>query len=67
VATGLFVDAIRGLRDIPATSVNTGARPSEDAVTAYVRGVVEAEGERLTVLDLERLLLAPELRAFELV
>ena len=29
--------------------------------------VYRLEGERLTVLDLERLLLAPELRAFELV
>src|SRR5262249_53212358 len=66
LAVGLLVDRVGGIRDIPPASVNTGA-PADGAVAAYVHGVVEADGERLVVLDLERLLLTPELRAFELV
>jgi chemotaxis signal transduction protein len=67
LAVGLVVDRVGGIRDIPPAGVNTAATVAEGAVTAYVRGVAEADGERLVVLDLERLLLTPELRAFELV
>jgi purine-binding chemotaxis protein CheW len=67
LATGLVVDHVGGIRDIPPASVDTGAPVAEGAVAAYVRGVVEADGERVVVFDLEQLLLTPELRAFELV
>lgn len=65
VTTGLLADEVHGLIDLPASGLRAPAAPIEDRVSTYLEGVVEHEGRLVSVLDLERLLGAPEFRQFE--
>jgi chemotaxis signal transduction protein len=64
MTAGLLVDQVRGLRRLPASSFEALAAPVTDRVGAYLQGLAECGGRLLAVLDLDRLLLSPEMRQF---
>jgi uncharacterized repeat protein (TIGR01451 family) len=64
MTTGLLVDQVRGLRRLPARNFEALAAPVTDRVGAYLQGLAEHGGRLLAVLDLDRLLLSPEMRQF---
>jgi len=65
LTTGLIVDRVSGIWYLPVDQIGAPAAPIEDQVTPYLRGVYELDGRLLVVLDLDRLLLSPEMRQFE--
>jgi purine-binding chemotaxis protein CheW len=65
ITAGLIVDHVRGIRYVAAERVNPAASPIEDRVAPYLRGFTEQDGRLLVLLDLNRLLLSPEMRQFE--
>jgi len=65
LTTGLIVDRVSGIWYVPMDQIGAPAAPIEDQVTPYLRGVYEHRGRLLVVLDLNRLLLSPEMRQFE--
>src|SRR5262249_19531329 len=65
ITAGLIVDQVRGIRYVAAERVNPAASPIEDRVAPYLRGFTEQDGRLLVLLDLNRLLLSPEMRQFE--
>src|SRR5262249_10077058 len=67
LVTGLIVDQVRGIRSLPEQGIAAPSTPVEDRVAPYLRGVAEADGRLLVLLDLDRLLLSPEMRQFESV
>jgi chemotaxis signal transduction protein len=66
LTAGLLVDQVRGIQFVPEDRIST-ASPVEGPVTPYLRGVAEQGGRLLVFLDLDRLLLSPAMRQFELV
>jgi len=67
LTAGLLVDEIKGICSVPGDRVEAPASPLDDRVTTYLRGITKHKGRLLAVLDLDRLLLSPEMRQFELV
>lgn len=65
VTAGLVVDQVKGIRYVTADRINPAASPIEDRVAPYLRGFTEQDGRLLVLLDLNRLLLSPEMRQFE--
>jgi purine-binding chemotaxis protein CheW len=65
LTTGLIVDRVSGIWYLPVDQIGAPAAPIEDRVTPYLHGVYEHDGQLLVVLDLDRLLLSPEMRQFE--
>ena len=65
VTTGLVVDRINGIGYLAEDQIGPPHGPIEDQVTPYLRGVYEHDGRLLVVLDLDGLLLSPEMRQFE--
>ncbi len=65
LTTALVVDRVTGIRSLPLDQISAPAAPIADRVAPYLRGVYERENRLLVVLDLERLLLSPEMRQFE--
>jgi purine-binding chemotaxis protein CheW len=63
--TGLLVDRVRQISKLPVRQIAAPTSPLEDRVTPYLRGVAEHAGRLLVVLDLDRLLLSPDMRQFE--
>ena len=65
VTAGLVVDQVKGIRYVTADRINPATSPIEDRVAPYLRGFTEQDGRLLVLLDLNRLLLSPEMRQFE--
>lgn len=65
MAAGLLVDRVAGMLSIPTGGVGEPAAPIEDRVAEYLAGVFRGEEHLIGVLDLERMLQAPEFREFE--
>jgi purine-binding chemotaxis protein CheW len=65
VTTGLLVDQLNGIGYLAEDRIGPPHGPIEDQVTPYLRGVYEHEERLLVVLDLDGLLLSPEMRQFE--
>jgi len=65
VTTGLVVDRINGIGYLAEDRIGPPHGPIEDQVTPYLHGVYEHDGRLLVVLDLDGLLLSPEMRQFE--
>jgi purine-binding chemotaxis protein CheW len=65
VTAGLVVDQVIGIRYVTADRINAATSPIEDRVAPYLRGFTEQDGRLLVLLDLNRLLLSPEMRQFE--
>jgi purine-binding chemotaxis protein CheW len=67
MTAGLMVDEVLGIRFIGADRICAPDLSSDDPVVSYLRGVVDADGKLLVVLDLDRLLLSAEMKQFETV
>jgi purine-binding chemotaxis protein CheW len=65
VTAGLVVDQVKGIRYVTADRISAATSPIEDRVAPYLRGFTEQDGRLLVLLDLNRLLLSPEMRQFE--
>jgi len=65
VTTGLMVDLVSDIRYLSVDRIGAPAAPIEDQVAPYLRGVYEHDGRLLVVLNLDQLLLSPEMRQFE--
>jgi purine-binding chemotaxis protein CheW len=65
MTTALIVDRVSGIRYLAVDRIGAPTAPIEDRVTPYLRGVYEHDGHLLVILNLERLLLSPEMRQFE--
>jgi purine-binding chemotaxis protein CheW len=65
MTTGLVVDRVNGIRYLSADRIGEPTAPIEDQVTPYLDGVYEHEERLLVVLNLDRLLLSPEMQQFE--
>lgn len=65
MTTGLVVDRVNGIRYLSADRISDPTAPIEDQVTPYLDGVYEHEERLLVVLNLDRLLLSPEMQQFE--
>jgi purine-binding chemotaxis protein CheW len=66
MAASLVVDQVSGIRYLSSDQFSPPTAPIEDQVAPYIRGMAEYANSMLVVLNLERLLLAPEMRQFEL-
>jgi purine-binding chemotaxis protein CheW len=66
VTTGLIVDRISGIRYLSVDRIVTPGALIEDRIAPYLRGVYEHDGRLLVVLNMERLLLSPDMHQFEL-
>lgn len=66
VTTGLIVDHVSGIRYLSADRIVTPGALIEDRVAPYLRGVYEHDGRLVVVLNIELLLLSPEMHQFEL-
>jgi purine-binding chemotaxis protein CheW len=67
MTTGLIVDQVNKILDLPADQVQTPTAPIETKLAPYMMGVCEYRDELLAVLDLEPILLSSEMRQFEQV
>lgn len=67
VTTGLIVDRVSDIRYLSVNQIVVPAAPIEDQVAPYLRGVYEHDGHLVAVLNLNQLLLSPEMRQFESV
>lgn len=67
MTTGLIVDQVNKILDLPADQVQTPTAPVEMKLAPYMMGVCEYRDELLAVLDLEPILLSSEMRQFEQV
>lgn len=65
MTTGLIVDQVNKILDLPADQVQTPTAPVETKLAPYMIGVCEYRDELLAVLDLEPILLSDEMRQFE--
>lgn len=66
VSTGLIVDLVSDIRYLSVDRISAPAAPIEDRVAPYLHGIYEGDERLLVVLNLDRLLLSPEMRQFEL-
>jgi purine-binding chemotaxis protein CheW len=64
-ATGLIVDAVDRIVTVNAADITPPAAPLEGPLTPYLAGVCTANERLVAVLDIARLLRAPDLRQFE--
>jgi purine-binding chemotaxis protein CheW len=65
MTTSLIVDRVSGIRYLDVDRIGAPAAPIDDQVAPYLRGVCEDDGHLLVVLDLDRLLLSPEMQQFQ--
>jgi purine-binding chemotaxis protein CheW len=66
ILVGLIVDAVEGIRVIETGKIQALRGELLGRGVPFLRGVADEDGRLLVVLDLERLLLSPDLRQFEL-
>ena len=65
IDTGLVVDRVLGVRNIPKNRIEEPTAPINDQLEAYLLGVHVLEGEIVCLLDIEKLLLSESFRQFE--
>ncbi|NIN63261.1 MAG: hypothetical protein GTO63_00800 [Anaerolineae bacterium] len=65
VTTGLMVDLVSDIRYLSVDRIGAPGAPIEDQVAPYLRGVYEHDGRLLVVLNLDQVLLSPQMRQFE--
>lgn len=64
ITAALVVDRVIGLRDLPLERKPAPVSTESGGAAPYLNGIAECDGRLLAVLDLDRLLNAPALRAF---
>ena len=64
-ATGLIVDSVERIVTLPAENITPPASPLEGPLTPYLTGVCTVGDRLVAVLDIDRLLRAPDIRQFE--
>jgi purine-binding chemotaxis protein CheW len=62
---GLTVDRVGGIFDLPEEQIRSPSAPIEDKVSGYMRGVSDFGDRLFVVLDLNHLLLSPEIQQFQ--
>lgn len=67
VTTGLVVDAVIGMRNLPSSGVRQPTSAIDDPISPYLRGVSEYDQQLIAVIDLERLFASDAMRQFEAV
>ncbi|MEM7118458.1 MAG: chemotaxis protein CheW [Chloroflexota bacterium] len=67
ITTGLIVDEVDDIQDIPMEQVRVPTAALDNQLGTYMRGVYEDNGQMVVVLDLERLLMSPEMWQFEAI
>jgi purine-binding chemotaxis protein CheW len=65
IVTSLIVDQVNGFARFSKARLETPAIPVQDKITPYISAVCEHEEHIVAVLDLERLLLSPEVCQFD--
>jgi purine-binding chemotaxis protein CheW len=65
IVTSLIVDQVNGFARLSKARLEAPAIPVQDKVTPYISAVGEHEEHIVAVLDLERLLLSPEVSQFD--
>jgi purine-binding chemotaxis protein CheW len=65
ITTGLMVDLVSDIRYLSVDRIETPTAPLEDRIAPYLRGVYEQDEHLLVVLDLDQLLLSPEMQQFQ--
>lgn len=63
-STCFLIDEVCGIRYLDMEQISDHAFPDTDIMAQYVDGFYEHEGQRLVVLDVERLLLSKRMQAF---
>lgn len=67
ITTGLIVDEVDDIQDIAMEQVRVPTAAIDNQLGAYMRGVYEEDGQMIILLDLERLLMSPEMWQFEAI
>ena len=67
ITTGLIVDEVDDIQDIAMEQVRMPTAALDNQLGAYMRGVYEDNGQMIVLLDLERLLMSPEMWQFEAI
>lgn len=66
VATGLVVDRVLGIRGFETSKISrSSASSSDDMLARYMTGVTDIDDQLVALLDVDKLLLSPEFRLFE--
>jgi len=65
VITGLLVDRVEGIRSLTPPASGAAVSVGHDRVRPYIQGVSEYNGRRVVFLNLDRLLLSPQMRQFD--
>jgi chemotaxis signal transduction protein len=65
ITMGLIVDRVGGIFDLPEEQIRSPSAPIDDKISAYMRGVSDYRERLFVVLDLNRLLLSPEIQQFQ--
>lgn len=65
MTTSLVVDRVAGVRTLDPARLATPTAQVDDRLTPFVAGVYDSDSDLLVVLDIERLLLSPDMRRFE--
>jgi purine-binding chemotaxis protein CheW len=65
MTTGLVVDRVEGIRGLPLDRIGRPSIDLPERLAPYVIGLLPQEGGVLVVVDVEKLLLSPEMRQFE--
>ncbi len=67
VTTGLVVDAVVGMRNLPANGIRQPTASIDDPISPFLRGVSEFDDQLIAVIDLERFYASDAMRQFEAV
>jgi purine-binding chemotaxis protein CheW len=65
LTTGLVVDRVEGIRGLPLDRIGRPSIDLPERLAPFVIGLMPQEGGVLVVVDVEKLLLSPEMRQFE--
>jgi purine-binding chemotaxis protein CheW len=65
VVTALLVDAVRGMTRLTAADRRPATAVSDERIAPFVDGLAELDGRLVTVLDLDRILRAPDFAQFQ--
>ncbi len=65
VVTAFLVDAVRGMTRLTAADRRPTAAVSDERIAPFVDGLVELDGRLVTILDLDRILRAPDFAQFQ--
>lgn len=67
ITTGIIVDEVSDIRDLALERIRIPTAPIDSQLGTYMRGVYEENGQMYILLDLERLLMSPEMWQFEAI